>query len=233
MVQRLEPGVLSSGAWFRITASRGTKRALNAAMRCADYLAENFLRRGTGGPDLLDTINQGIQHSCMLYHIAALYEVAPKPQYLDLCNYIVQRWESSTLRLVSRPAVMRISCLKAIEMLICYQGLVELGRISHKPEYAEAAARYWQDVLRSQIGPAGKWQSRRVVELPRQSAAIDSQRSAAERELRGRGMDETLRRVIRRARRERILRRLRAHAVQPFTGGASGRWARFLPITKA
>jgi hypothetical protein len=147
-------------AWHGATAD---SRALDAACRCADYLIREFTRRDgpdpsgrASGRDLLDAGNQGIQHSCILVDLARLFAATGRKRYLDFCLAIVDRWERSNLRLVSRAERwFSIGCVKAAEMLICYQGLVELSRVTGERAFLDAAAKYWETIRRSQIGITG------------------------------------------------------------------------------
>jgi len=152
--------ILALTAYHELT---GHAPALEVAMRCADYIASNFLR--PGGPDLMRCFNAGMQHSCILREMARLYRLTGKPLYLEFCEYIVTRWESSCQRLVSAPLEARdrgeffvfaaIPCWKAIEMLVCYQGIVELYRVTGDRKYLDAATYYWQAVRVVQIGLTG------------------------------------------------------------------------------
>jgi len=152
-LRRVEPAVQHHGllAWHAVTRDAN---ALRCARRCAGYIISNFTRRG--GPDLLRAGNQGIQHSCILPQIAQLYALTGDRAHLEFCDYIVRRWEASNLRLLSgADRYFSIGCLKAAEMLICYQGLVELYRVTRRKAYVEAAVKYWHCILRTQIGITG------------------------------------------------------------------------------
>lgn len=145
-------GLLS---WYEQT---GDRAALQCAMRCADFLAESFQR--PGGPDLLWACNQGIEHACLIFQMPRLYRITGEKRYLDFCDYILQRLEATALKLVTGPqrsafAISSMGCLKAGELLICYQGLLELYRVTGNAEYLTAASRYWDIVKKTQIGVTG------------------------------------------------------------------------------
>ena len=132
----------------------GDRAALTAACRCADFLVASLTREG--GPDLLNAGNQGIQHSCILADMARLAAATGNGAYLDFCLHIVDRWEASNLRLVSSAdRYFAIGCVKAAEMLICYQGLCELARAAGDKRYVQAAGKYWDCIRRTQIGLTG------------------------------------------------------------------------------
>ena len=126
---------------------------LDAVMRCADYIASNFMSKN--GPDLLNTINQGIENSCILLQMVRLYRITGKKLYKDFCDFIIQKWEATTLKLVSTPKFSHLGCAKAAEMLICYQGLVEYGSHHGNQNYLNSAARYWDNLNDTQIGLTG------------------------------------------------------------------------------
>ena len=136
----------------------GEEAALAGARRAGDYLVEAFL--AAEAPDLLEAVNQGIEHSCLIRPTAHLYRATGEARYLKLCEFVVRRWEESNLRLVSAPLrdehpIFRIGCLKAAEMLICYQGLVELAEATGNADYLRAAEGYWRAVDSQQIGITG------------------------------------------------------------------------------
>ena len=137
----------------------GEARALKTAVRCADYLRAAFL--SPGGPDILDAINWHIQHSCILTEFVHLFRLTGNKAYLEFAEYIIRRWDSSTLTLVAGPvnhpshALHHVGSPKAIEVLICYRGILDLYHATGETRYLTAARNYWQNVLDTQIGPTG------------------------------------------------------------------------------
>ena len=128
------------------------QRALNAAMRCADHIISGYMG---GNHDFLTALNQGIQNSCIILQMARLYSISNKKEYLDFCNFIIAKWEATTLKLITNPSVFELGCLKGIEMLICYRGLVLLYDITNEVAYLEAASKYWAELEKEQIGITG------------------------------------------------------------------------------
>lgn len=128
--------------------------ALNAAMRCADYIISGYMCSGSKF-NLLLCCNQGIENSCIILQMARLYHISREKKYLEFCNFIIGKWEATTLKLVSNPSVFELGCLKGIEMLICYRGLVFLFGVTGKTAYLEAASKYWEDLKKRQIGITG------------------------------------------------------------------------------
>ena len=137
----------------------GEKSALQAAMRSADYVRRDFL--APGGPDVVDAVNMGIQHSCILREYLHLYRLTNERKYLDFALHIVGRWEATSLRLISGPnrypdfPVMAVGSTKGMEVLVCYLGILELYRATGDEQYLRAVRTYWQGVRDSQIGPTG------------------------------------------------------------------------------
>ena len=137
----------------------GEARALAAAVRCADYLRASFLK--PGGPDLLDAINWHIQHSCILIEFVRLYRLTGNAAYREFAEYIVARWDQSAMALVAGPlrnprhAIDAVGSPKAVEVLICYRGILDLYLATGEDRYLAAVLNYWQHVLDTQIGPSG------------------------------------------------------------------------------
>lgn len=137
-------------SYYEVT---GDERAMNACVKCMDYIATNYLK--AGGPDILKSLNMGISNSCIILSAAKLYGITKKPLYLEFCDYIISRWESCNLAMVSNPVMFQLGCMKAAEMIICYRGLLELGRVTGREGYAESAAKYWNQITNFQIGVTG------------------------------------------------------------------------------
>jgi len=137
----------------------GDARALQAAERCADFVRMRFL--APGGPDVIDAMNSGIQHSSILLEYLRLYHLTGRQEFLDFALFIVGRWEASSLRLISGPnrspgmAVDAVGCQKGVEMLICYRGILALYQATGDMQYLQAVQAYWQCVRNTQIGPTG------------------------------------------------------------------------------
>ena len=132
--------------------------ALECTCRCADYLASNFM--GVDGPDLFSCVNQGIEHSCLIHQMPRLYALTGRQLYLDFSLFLIEKLESTATKLVTIPLesvnpISTLGCCKAAEILICYQGLVDLHAVTGEDRYLQAAARYWETVNRTQIGITG------------------------------------------------------------------------------
>jgi hypothetical protein len=132
----------------------GDERALEAAGRCADYVARAYLQ--PDGPDLLLAGNQGVQHACILDQVSRLYLMTGEQLHLDFCQFIVRKLESSAIKVltVAHP-IGEMGCWKAIEMMVLYQGVLRLYRATGDEAYLEATRRYWSGVEGTQVGITG------------------------------------------------------------------------------
>lgn len=136
----------------------GDAAALDAAVKCADFIRSGYMR--VDGPDMMDALNQGIENSCILIEIVGLYERTGLERFLEFAEWIVNQWETGSVHFVrstehSLPSIVYSGCLKGIESLICYRGLLRLGVLTHNERYTRAVVRYWDDIRETQIGPTG------------------------------------------------------------------------------
>jgi DUF1680 family protein len=137
-------------SWYEVTAD---EEVLKAIIKSMDFIAKSYL--AIDGPPLLYGINESINNSCVLLQAARLYRITGKILYKDFCDFIIEQWESTTLRLVTFPHALWIGCTKAAEMLICYQGLVEYGSIIGENQYIDAADKYWEEIKNQHIRITG------------------------------------------------------------------------------
>jgi DUF1680 family protein len=138
----------------------GNQKALNAATKCADYIANAFLKSDT--LDLLFGLNQGIQHATILEEMAHLYRITGKKPYLDFANYIIDRLENSSIQVISIPNQVEFWAInfmmgstKGIEMFNIYFGILEMYRITGEKKYLSAAHNYWKNLQAMQIRITG------------------------------------------------------------------------------
>ena len=139
----------------------GDERALAAAKKCADYIAEGYLRGDV--PDLLFGLNNGIQHPSILDEMAHLYRLTGEPRYLEFCDYIMRRLEGSSIKLISLPVQApapwyvnyAMGCKKGIEMFVMYRGVLDLYETTGREDYLQAAKVYWEGLAGSHIRVTG------------------------------------------------------------------------------
>lgn len=140
-------------------AETGNEAALQAAMKCANYNANAFLKEDA---ELLLGVNQGIQHSTILEEIANLYTITGKQLYLDFANYIIDRLERSSIKVVSTPndiewwaSPTMLGSTKGLEMLIVYFGVLKMYQVTGDERYLTAAQNYFKALRHTQIRITG------------------------------------------------------------------------------
>jgi uncharacterized protein len=153
-------------AYYDLT---GDKEALKASCRLADHLLSQV---GPGKVNIIKTGNyRGMPSSSILEPMVYLYRRTGDKRYLDFAKYIVAQWETSEgPKLISSalsgiPAGERFphpdswwsyeNGQKAYEMMSCYDGLLELYRLSGEPDYLKAVEMAVNSIIRSEINVAG------------------------------------------------------------------------------
>ncbi len=145
------------------------KKALDAAAREADFLMRELHERGA---EIVKMGNhRGMAASSVLEPVCLLYARTGMKKYLDFAEEIVRQWETPDgPQLISKAAVPVGKRFpkpgadnwygwqqgqKAYEMMSCYEGLLELHRITGKEQYKKAAEDSWQSIMDSEINIAG------------------------------------------------------------------------------
>ncbi len=151
-------------AYYDLT---GNAKSLEASRRIADHLINELkvksallVKQGN---------HRGMAASSVLEPITLLYTRTKDKRYLDFAMEIVREWETPDgPQLISKasvdvskrfpkPAVWFgwAQGQKAYEMMSCYEGLLELYRITGKPEYKEAVEKTWSNIYATEINIAG------------------------------------------------------------------------------
>ena len=162
-------------AYYDLT---GDRKALEAAVKEADYTM------GQLGPGKIDIVAcgmwNGMAASSILEPMVLLYRRTGDRRYLDFAQYILAQWDTprgpglvakslagtSVYQMFPGPdprqkGYMSGGQSKAYEMMSCYEGLLELYRVSGKPEYLEAARKVTGDILQTEItilGSGSSWE---------------------------------------------------------------------------
>lgn len=152
-------------AYYDLTQNN---KALQAASKLADYLIQSLKHKNTS---IVETGNyKGMASSSVLEPISQLYLRTNKQKYLDFAEVIVHQWElqqgpqllsKSTIDVGSRflPFPTEENWItngqKAYEMMSCYEGLLELYRITGKPVYKQAVINTWQNIFDTEINILG------------------------------------------------------------------------------
>jgi DUF1680 family protein len=153
-------------AYFDIS---GDKKALEAAKKLADHLLTQV------GPDKADIVKtgnfRGMPSSSILEPMVLLYRHTGEKRYLDFAKYIVAQWETPDGPKLISKAIDGVAVSerfpkpenwwswgngqKAYEMMSCYEGLLELYRITGDANYLKSAELAVQNIIDTEINVAG------------------------------------------------------------------------------
>ena len=149
------------------------KKALTAAQKSADYLLTQL---GTDKTNIIETGNyHGMASSSILEPMMLLYNKTKIKNYLDFAKYIVDEWETPDGPQLIAKALNGIHVAdrfphpeawfspengqKAYEMMSCYNGLLELYKVTGVPDYLKAVEMTIQDIIDEEINLAGSGSS--------------------------------------------------------------------------
>lgn len=156
-------------AYYDITKDA---KSLTAARKVADHLMKEL---STKNVKLVTTGNhRGMASTSVIEPIVLLYARTNDKRYLDFANEIVQQWESpqgpqliakSTVNVGQRFPIPEVwfnydQGQKAYEMMSCYEGLLELYRITGTPSYLDAVKRVWDNINDTEINIVGSGAAR-------------------------------------------------------------------------
>jgi DUF1680 family protein len=145
------------------------KNILHAAVRLADHLLSEV---GTGKRNIVKTGSYRGMASCsVLEPVVLLYRQTGEKRFLNFAEYIVSMWESPGGPQLISKALAGIDVAerfphppswnswengqKAYEMMSCYDGLLELYRVTGNPSYLEAVEKTVENIIRTEINIAG------------------------------------------------------------------------------
>ena len=145
----------------------GNAKSLESARRIADHLtgelsSKNALIVQKGN-------HKGMAASSVLEPICQLFSRTGDKRYLDFAEEIVRQWETPEgPQLITKSEVDvekrwpkpenwygPEQGQKAYEMMSCYEGLLELYRLTGRQEYKMAVEKTWQNILNTEINIAG------------------------------------------------------------------------------
>lgn len=151
-------------AYYDITKD---KNVLLATSKLADHLIKeladhHFLIVEKGN-------HRGMAASSVLEPICLLYARTGDKRYLDFAEEIVREWETSKGPQLISKADVNVSKRfpkpkswygpeqgqKAYEMMSCYEGLLELYRLTGKEEYKDAVEKTWENIRDTEINIVG------------------------------------------------------------------------------
>lgn len=159
-------GLLS---YYQLTEDR---RSLQAAAKVADHLMKelsdkkvNIVQKGN---------HRGMAATSVLEPITLLYTYTSDKRYLQFAEEIVRQWESpigpqliakADVNVAERFPVPEKNWFgyeqgqKAYEMMSCYEGLLELYRVTGKETYRTAVEKVWENIKNTEINVAGSGSS--------------------------------------------------------------------------
>jgi DUF1680 family protein len=144
------------------------KQSLQAACKVADHLIKELKDRNVLIVKMGN--HRGMAASSVLEPICRLYGRTGEKKYLDFAEEIVRQWETPDGPQLISKAGTDVSKRfprpkgswygweqgqKAYEMMSCYEGLLELYRLTGKEQYREAVEKTWTNILETEINVAG------------------------------------------------------------------------------
>jgi hypothetical protein len=149
------------------------QRSLLAARRVADHLIQELADRKA--LIAFKGNHRGMAATSVLEPIALLYARTREQKYLDFAEEIVRQWELPDGPQLLSKALNNTDVAKrfprpknwwsyeqgqkAYEMMSCYEGLLELYRITGKPQYRTAVEQVWQNIQDTEINIVGSGSS--------------------------------------------------------------------------
>ncbi|MCW3079705.1 beta-L-arabinofuranosidase domain-containing protein [Segetibacter sp.] len=143
------------------------KTSLRAAVKLADHLIKEI--NDKDGIIVNKGNYRGMAASSVLEPIVRLYSRTGDKKYLSFAETIVKQWETEAgPKLISKAAenvgerfpkpkswYSWEQGQKAYEMMSCYEGLLELYRLTGKADFKEAVEKTWQNIKDTEINIAG------------------------------------------------------------------------------
>lgn len=144
------------------------KQSLQAACKVADHLMKELKDRNALIVKMGN--HRGMAASSVLEPVCRLYARTGEKRYLDFAEEIVRQWETPDgPQLLSKsgtdvskrfPKPLKSwygweQGQKAYEMMSCYEGLLELYRLTGKAPYREAVEKTWENIRKTEINIAG------------------------------------------------------------------------------
>jgi len=150
--------------YYELTNDR---KVLGTALRLADNLIDDL----NNSDKIIVTKGnyRGMAASSVLEPMVKLYKLSKKKKYLNFAELIVAQWSSSDgPQLIEKSNIDVANRFekptswysweqgqKAYEMMSCYEGLLELFRITQNPIYKDAVVQTWQNIFETEINIAG------------------------------------------------------------------------------
>jgi DUF1680 family protein len=155
--------------WYDLS---GDAKALKAARHEIDYTMTQI---GAGKKNITEVgLYRGMASSSILEPVVLLYNRTKDQRYLDFAKYIVAQWETpSGPQLIGKadvPVALRFprpskwwytaeNGQKAYEMMSCYEGLLELYKVTGQKSYLDAVEKIVSHINNEEINIAGSGSS--------------------------------------------------------------------------
>ncbi len=139
-------GLLS---YYRVT---GYEESIKASEKCVCYIMDHFVEKGV---DIFDCLNNGTQHSCILFVLSDLYQITGKEKYKDYMLYIIERFKNSDLNFLEFNDIFELRSQKGIEILIILIAILKYAELFDDKKAIESVKKYWQQVHDTQIRNTG------------------------------------------------------------------------------
>ena len=150
--------------YHELTRDQGS---LAAAVKVADHLMKELADRD--GLIVNKGNYRGMAASSVLEPMLKLYRFTAKEKYLNFAKEIVRQWETPEGPNLISKADQDVSSRfprpeswysleqgqKAYEMMSCYEGLLELYRITGDPSYKAAVEKTWENIKDTETNIAG------------------------------------------------------------------------------
>ncbi|WP_276088262.1 beta-L-arabinofuranosidase domain-containing protein [Pedobacter sp. JY14-1] len=150
--------------YYNLTADQ---KSLKAARGVADHLMEEL--KAADGIIVTKGNYRGMATSSILEPVCQLYKATKSKKYLEFAEQIVAQWETpqgpKLISMARTDVAKRFpkpqnwysyeQGQKAYEMMSCYEGLLELYRLTGKPAYKEAVEQTWKNIYDTEINVAG------------------------------------------------------------------------------
>lgn len=147
----------------------GYKKALASAIKLADY---TIAQLGPGRREIIGTGNyRGMASSSILEPMVYLYKRTNNKKYLDFATSIVSQWENPGGPLLISKALAGVPVSerfprpktwwsyengqKAYEMMSCYEGLLELYKLTGEARYLQAVESAVSNIIDTEINISG------------------------------------------------------------------------------
>ncbi|MBD0352745.1 MAG: glycoside hydrolase family 127 protein, partial [Flavisolibacter sp.] len=146
-------------------------KSLQAARRLADHLIKELQDKKVNIVQMGN--HRGMAATSVLEPITLLYARTGDKRYLDFAEEIVRQWESPMGPQLIAKAMVNVSerfpppknwwgyeqGQKAYEMMSCYEGLLELYRLTGKETYKTAVETVWENIRSTEINAVGSGSS--------------------------------------------------------------------------